>query len=75
MAHDILISYSSKDKPTADAVCAVLESTGIRCWIAPRNVSAGQNHGESIVGAIKGARVMVLVFPPMPITRPKLRSE
>ena len=25
MAHDVFISFSSKDKPTADAVCATLE--------------------------------------------------
>jgi hypothetical protein len=38
MAHDVFISYSSKDKPTADAACAILESKGIRCWIAPRDI-------------------------------------
>jgi hypothetical protein len=26
MAHDVFISYSSKDKPVADAVCAGLEA-------------------------------------------------
>ncbi len=62
MPHDAFISYSSKDKPTADAVCAKLESKNIRCWIAPRDVAAGQNWGQSIVGAIKNAQVMVLVF-------------
>jgi hypothetical protein len=30
MAHDVFISYSSKDKPTADAICAILESKEIR---------------------------------------------
>ncbi len=38
MAHDVFISHSAKDKATADAVCAVLEAEGIRCWIAPRDV-------------------------------------
>lgn len=62
MAHEVFISYSSKDKSTADAVCAVLEFNGIRCWIAPRDAMAGHSWSESIVNAIKGARVMVLVF-------------
>jgi hypothetical protein len=62
MAHDVFVSHSSKDKTTADAVCAVLESKGIRCWVAPRDIVPGQDWGESIVEAIKGARVMVLVF-------------
>jgi hypothetical protein len=38
MAFDVFISYSTKDKATADAACAALESAGIRCWIAPRDV-------------------------------------
>src|SRR6202022_3363198 len=61
-AHDLFIPSSSKDKPTADAACAVLESKGIRCWMAPRDIRPGNDWGESIVSAIKGARVMVLVF-------------
>ncbi len=62
MAHDIFISHSSKDKPIADAVCARLESRGIRCWIAPRDVAPGANYGGAIIDAIQGSRVMVLVL-------------
>jgi Tfp pilus assembly protein PilF len=60
--HDVFISYSSKDKAIADATCAHLESKGIRCWIAPRDVLPGSNYPRSIVEAIDGSRVMVLVF-------------
>ena len=35
MAHDVFISYSSKDKPIADGITANLEAAGLRCWIAP----------------------------------------
>jgi ribosomal protein L40E len=62
MAHDVFISYSSRDKPTADAVCAALESHGIRCWIAPRDVLPGMEWGEAIVNAIHDSRVMIMVF-------------
>src|SRR5271163_2803116 len=62
MAHDVFISYSSKDKTTADATCAVLESAGIRCWVAPRDILPGHDWGESIIDAITGSRAMVLVF-------------
>ena len=62
MAHDVFISYSSRNKPIADAICAGLEAEKLRCWIAPRDVLPGQNYGESIVHAIAGCRVMVLVF-------------
>ena len=62
MAHDVFISYSTRDKPTADATCAVLESKGIRCWIAPRDIRPGADWSEAIVDAIHASRVMVLVF-------------
>ena len=62
MAHDAFISYSSHDKAVADAACALLESRGIRCWIAPRDVTPGMDWGSEIIDAINGARVMVLVY-------------
>jgi hypothetical protein len=62
MAHDVFISYSSKDKVIADAVCARLEARGIRCWIAPRDVQPGAPYGEEIIDGIHGSRAMVLVL-------------
>ena len=62
MGHDVFISYSSLDKPAADAVCHGLEAKGIRCWIAPRDQVAGQPFGQQITAAISAAQVMVLVF-------------
>jgi TIR domain len=62
MAHDVFISYSAKDKTTADGVCATLEAKGIRCWIAPRDILPGMDWGEAIIEAINGSRVIVLVF-------------
>ncbi len=62
MAHDVFISYASGDKAVADAACATLESHGIRCWIAPRDVLPGIHYGEAIIDAIHECRIMVLVF-------------
>lgn len=62
MAHDVFISYSSKDKTIADAVCARLEGRGIRCWIAPRDVHPGLPYAEEIIDGIQSCRVMVLVL-------------
>jgi pSer/pThr/pTyr-binding forkhead associated (FHA) protein len=59
---DVFISYSSQDKAVADALCAVLESHGIRCWIAPRDMLPGIEWGAGIIDAIGGSRVMVLVY-------------
>ncbi|MBI1918588.1 MAG: toll/interleukin-1 receptor domain-containing protein [Planctomycetes bacterium] len=60
--HDVFISHSSEDKAVADAVCAKLESQGVRCWIAPRDILPGTNWGEAIVQAIGDSLVMVVVF-------------
>src|ERR1700733_10843639 len=62
MAHDVFISYASGDTQGADAVCAKLESQGVRCWIAPRDVLPGVHYGEAIIDAIHECRIMVLVF-------------
>lgn len=62
MAYDVFISYSSKDKPTGDATCSVLESKGIRCWIAPRDITPGVDWGEAIIDGINSTKVFVLIF-------------
>ena len=62
MAHDVFISYSSQDQPTALAVVNALESNGVRCWMAPRDIRAGDVWAQAIVEAITGARALVLVF-------------
>jgi hypothetical protein len=62
MPHDVFVSYASGDKVVADAACAMLETKRLRCWIAPRDVLPGMNYGEAIVGAIRGSRVIVLIF-------------
>jgi hypothetical protein len=62
MEFDAFISYSSRDKTAADAACAVLESTGVRCWIAPRDIRPGVEYGTAIIDAIERCRVMVLIF-------------
>ena len=62
MAHDVFISYSSKDKLVADAVCASLEAAKIRCWITPRDILPGQDWAESIEDAITKCKILVLIF-------------
>lgn len=59
---DVFISYSSKDKSVADAVCHVLEENKIACWISPRDVIAGRTYAAQIVHAIKECSVLVLIF-------------
>lgn len=62
MAHEVFVSYSTKDKSVADAVVATLEQQQLRCWYAPRDVPAGANFADSIIGAIDECKVFVLIW-------------
>jgi len=75
MAHHVFISVSSQDRQTGDAVCAVLEAHGIRCWMAPRDIAPGEEWAESIIDAINDAHCMVLVFSGHANTSPQIRRE
>jgi WD40 repeat protein len=72
---DVFISYSSQDKTTADAACAALEASNIRCWIAPRDINPGRDYGESIIDAIESARLFVLIFSSNANTSPQVKRE
>ena len=75
MAHDVFISYASEDKTVADAVCAKLEASGVRCWIAPRDVIPGQPYGEAIIDAIHDCRIMILIFSSRANASPHIPKE
>jgi hypothetical protein len=62
MKPTVFISYSSKDKPIADAVCATLEREKVKCWIAPRDILPGQKYGTAIIDAIFDSKLFVLIF-------------
>lgn len=62
MTHEVFISYSTANVQTANAICHVLEENNLRCWIAPRNITAGKNYAEEIVKGIESAKIIVLVF-------------
>jgi hypothetical protein len=75
MSHDAFISYSTHDKATADAACAALEASGIRCWIAPRDIMPGAEWGEAIIDAINHCRVLILIFSANANESPQIRRE
>ncbi len=62
MPHDVFISYAHQDQKTALAICAGLEAQGIPCWIAARDIGPGNEWAESIAGAVKSSKAMVVVM-------------
>jgi TIR domain len=69
------VSHSSKDKLIADAICARLESQGIRCWIAPRDVDPGRDYSNQIADALEKSAVMVMVVSSGSNTSRHVKSE
>lgn len=58
----VFISYASRDRETADNLCHSLERYGVLCWMAPRDVKAGAQYADAIVGAINDCKALVLVM-------------
>ena len=58
---EVFISYSTKDSEIAFSLLEVLESYGLECWIAPRNIPKGAQWAEEIDKAIQNARVFVVI--------------
>lgn len=60
--HDVMISYSSKDKAIADAICHQLEGNEIRAWFAPRDILGNKKYTDAIINGIKDCSIIVLIF-------------
>jgi tetratricopeptide (TPR) repeat protein len=75
MPHEVFICYAAHDKAVAEAICAALESRHIKCWIAPRDVLPGTEWAETIVDALDGSRVIVLVLSSSSNTSPQVIRE
>jgi hypothetical protein len=73
---DIFVSYCTKsDRDAAYDLVAHVESRGIECWIAPRDVQGGMEWAAEIVSAITVAKVMVLIFSASANNSPQVRRE
>jgi hypothetical protein len=72
---DIFISYSQADRGCAHEMVTLLEAQGLRCWIAPRDISPSADWAAEIIDAISAARIMVLVFSSNSNQSPQVRRE
>lgn len=65
MNQQVFISYSNKsqtDRHVADTIYDTLKARGIPCWVAHRDIAAGQNWPDAISKAISNSRVMIVVL-------------
>lgn len=72
---DIFISYASQDAAVANAVVAALEGKGIKCWIAPRDVTPGALYADEIIRSINGAKALVVVLSKSAVASPHVGKE
>ena len=61
-SRSVFLSYASPDVGVASQVCQFLESHGVPCWMAPRDVKPGAAYADAIVRAINEASALVLVL-------------
>ncbi|MGO9038432.1 MAG: TIR domain-containing protein [Steroidobacteraceae bacterium] len=59
---DVFVSYASADAAVANSIVENLEKQGVKCWMAPRDVTPGSHYADEIVGAINDAKILVLVL-------------
>ena len=59
---DVFICHSSKDFDIAMKLVENLESGGLDCWIAPRNITPGSDWAASISSALTATKVFLVVF-------------
>ncbi|MCK5132435.1 MAG: toll/interleukin-1 receptor domain-containing protein [Candidatus Sabulitectum sp.] len=58
----IFITHSSHDAEKAKKVRDYLETNGIQCWMAPRDIPVGAEWAEAILDGIENASGMLLIF-------------
>lgn len=62
LTQQVFISYAKEDKEIADKIYDTLKAKGIPCWVAHRDIAAGQNWPDAISKAISNSRVMIVVL-------------
>jgi len=71
----VFVSYASQDAAVANALVENLEQHGIKCWIAPRDVTPGSQYADEIVGAINDTKVFALVLSENALVSPHVGRE
>jgi hypothetical protein len=72
---DIFISYSTRNAAEAQAVCTRLEQSGLRCWIAPRDLLPGAKWSEGVIDGLEQSRAMLVVLSREANDSPQVQRE
>ena len=58
---EVFVSYTTADKEAAFSMVDYLESNGISCFIAPRDVTAGTAYASNLMKALTSCKLVLLV--------------
>jgi len=73
--HSAFISHASADAGLARELCAHLESQGVQCWIAPRNLIPGNPYAGEIVRGIESTNALILLATPAAVSSNNVLNE
>ncbi len=62
MAYDVFISHCASDRAVAEAACDAIERAGHLCWIAPRDLGAGEDADAAGAAGISRCKVFLLIL-------------
>jgi hypothetical protein len=58
---DVFISFSRQDVGAADRICQALEASGMRCWMAHRDIVPGRGYLGPLLEAADHCRAVLLI--------------
>jgi len=59
---NVFISYAEEDSASANQVCQTTERLGLKCWMAPRDVRAGDEWVDAIDKALRDCAAVVVLL-------------
>jgi len=71
----VFISHSSKDAGLVVQLCELLETRGIGCWQAPRDMPDGLSYADQIVRGIEAADILLLLASQSAVSSTHVMSE
>jgi len=72
---DVFLCHASQDGVAANSLVEKMEAAGLRCWIAPRDVTPGSLYAAAIVRAINGTRFLVVLLSKDAVASPHVGKE
>lgn len=71
----VFISHTTADADIANRLCRVLEGSGTRCWIAPRDIGPGDTWMGAVYDAAERTPNMVVLLSPAALASKNIESE